>query len=318
MAQNPFVRPTLGISFCTSMSRPDAALALAAIYGLESRRVSRAGAICVAGAGLAAATFCDIVWRFYTVGATPNANDVLPVGLAVVDPMPPDPPMVLAANGRRNPEGELQYARMVRRIADTSQAEAMLRNGVTFTEETAFVLSAPATALARCLDLLGVKALFAARVKRLVIVDAGEPVRDVPALRKVLAEWPAPIVLVGKDVGDALPFPGSSLATSFAWAEAHPVVDAYRAFRPMPYDTPTCDLVAVYHASQPDSDLFQLSEPGTVTVSDAGRVTFAPGGTGTVRALAVVPATREQALQALVEVATADPVAPRRRGRGPA
>jgi hypothetical protein len=316
LSQNSTVRPSLAVSFCTSMSRPDAALALAAIHGLEGRRLSRAGAICVAGAGLNAAIFCDMVGRFYTVGPVPNANDVLPIGLALTTPMPLDPPMVKAAVERRNEKGAPAYPHSINKVTDTSQAEAVLRNGVTLTTDTAVVLSAPATSLARCLGLLGVRDLFQKRVRRLVLVDTGEPHQDVPALRTLIAEWPTPVFLCGREVGDALSFPGASIDKDFAWASTHPVVDAYRAFKAMPYDAPSHDLAAVYFASQPDAEFFQLSEPGSVTVSDAGRMSFAVGGKGTVRSLSVAPAKRAQALQALVEVASAQPAAPNRRGRG--
>ena len=315
MAQNPFVRPALAISYCTSMSRPDAALALATIHGFEGIRQSRAGAICVAGAGLNTAIFCDMVGRFYTVGPVPNANDVLPIGLAMETPQPPDPPMVRAAVERKNEKGEPAYAHSVRRMTDTSQAEAMLRNGVTLQQETAFVLSAPATVLARMVDLNGVKELFTKRVKRLVIVDSGDTQRDVPALRKVLRDWPTPVILCGREVGESLMFPGASIATGFAWTEAHPVADAYRTFKPMPYDAPSYDIAAVHYASKPDSGLFEVSAPGTITVSDAGRIAFAEGG-GTALNLRVASGKRDEALKTFVEIVSARPVAPTRRGRG--
>ena len=315
MAQNPFVRPALAISYCTSMNRPDAALALATIHGFEGTRRSRAGAICVVGSGVSAATYCDMVGRFYTVGPIPNANDVLPIGLALETPPAPDPPMVRTAVDRKNAKGEPAYPHTIRKSTDTSQAEAMLRNGVTLQQETAFVLSAPATALARLVDLNGVKDLFAKRVKRLVIVDAGEPQRDVPALRKVLREWPTPIVLCGREVGESLMFPGASVERDFAWTDAHPVADAYRSFKPMPYDAPSYDVAAVHYASTPQSPLFEISAPGAITASDSGRISFTEGG-GTAVSLRVAVGKRGEAIQAFVEVASAQPVAPTRRGRG--
>ena len=66
--------------------------------------------------------------------------------------------------------------------------------------------------------------------------SAADPVvrADVAGFRKLLAEWPGPIVMAGAELNDALPFPGGSLDTIAAWAPNHPVVDAYRAFKPMP------------------------------------------------------------------------------------
>jgi hypothetical protein len=307
MPQNSPVRSSVGVGFITSMNRPDAALALATLYGFQGRGDAKVGPVCVAGSGLDAAIFCDIVGRFYTVGPLPNANDVLPVGLAMASPMPADPPMVRAAVDRKDSNGQPFYARSIRRATDTSMAEAMLRNGVTLTRESAFVLSAPATHLARTLDLPGVKDLFAARVKRFVIVDAGDLQRDVPALRRVIEEWPTPIVFCANDIGDALRFPAASIGVAFSWADAHPVVDAYRAFRAMPYDAPSHDVAAVHYAAHAGSDGFQLSDPGTVTVGADGRLAFKPGAGGRVRALTVDPARASEIVREFVKVASARP-----------
>jgi hypothetical protein len=311
----PAAPPPIGVVYNTSMSRPDAALALAALHALTAKREARVGAVCVTGAGLNAAIFCDLVGRFF-VPATRSSNQVLPVGLAAVTPLPPDPPMVKAAIDRLKANGEPEYGRSIRRLSDTSQAEAVIRNGVILTAESTVVLSAPATWLARTLDLAGAKGQFKQRVKRLVIVDAGEPQADAPALRRVIAEWPTPVCFVGRDVGETLAFPGAGLDKAFSWAPAHPVVDAYRAFKPMPYDAPAHDLAAMHYTVHPDSGLFLLSEPGALTVSDAGVVTFSAGG-GPVRRVTVDPARRDQAREALVAIAAgAPPAPPAGRGRG--
>ncbi len=83
MPQGPFGgKQPLGIIYNTSMHRPDAALALAELYGLEGKRESRMGSVCVVGAGLNTAIFCDIVSRFYHLGPPRNGNVELPTGLA--------------------------------------------------------------------------------------------------------------------------------------------------------------------------------------------------------------------------------------------
>ena len=58
------------------------------------RRQARVNAVCVAGAGLDTAIYCDIVNRFYTPGNVRSSNQWPPVGLAAVSPLPPDAPMV--------------------------------------------------------------------------------------------------------------------------------------------------------------------------------------------------------------------------------
>src|ERR1700728_4317451 len=90
-----FAKPALGVVYYTAMNRPDAALALAMLYGFEGKREARLGALALTHASLGAAKFCDIVNRFYT-GTSPfiNSNRVLPVGLDV-DTMAPDDPTML-------------------------------------------------------------------------------------------------------------------------------------------------------------------------------------------------------------------------------
>src|SRR6267154_490894 len=102
MPQGPFgAKPPLGVIYNTSMSRPDAALALSVLSAFEGKRESRMGSICVNGAGLGTAIFCDIVTKFYQLGPPRNGNQSLPIGLAAVDPLPPDAPMVLPAVERQ-------------------------------------------------------------------------------------------------------------------------------------------------------------------------------------------------------------------------
>ena len=308
----------IGIVYNTSMARPDAALALAALYAFGIRRQARVNAVCVAGAGLDTAIYCDIVNRFYTPGNVRSSNQWPPVGLAAVSPLPSDPPMVKTPVARTEPSGEPTYARSIRRVSDTSQAEAVLRNGVIFSAESAVVLSAPATWLARSLDLAGTTNQYKQRVKRLVIVESDDIRRDPAALRRVIADWPTPVFYCGRDVGDALPFPGAAVDEAFGWTPAHPIGDAYRAFRSTPYDAPGYDLAAMHFTANPDSGFFQVSEPGNVSVAESGATTFAAGG-GMVRRITVDASKRAETLAAFVEiVGTQPPPPPAPRGRGAA
>lgn len=298
-----------GVVYITSMSRPDAALALAMLYGFQGKRESRMGSVCVNGSGLGAAIFCDIVYHFYTLGPARNANDVLPTGLAADGDA--DPPMVKSALAA-------SYVRGIRRVSDTSLAESVIRNGVIFNADGVMILSAPATYLAKSFDIQGTKEIYKERVKVLVIVDSGAP-QDVQAMRRVLAEFPAPLVFCGKDVGDALPYPATSIARDFAWADGHnPVVDAYTAYRPMPYDAPSYDMAGVLYAVHPESGLFSLSEPGSIGVDDGGRFRFTAGGGGKVRSLTADAARKSKIIETYIEIASAKPVPPAVRRPKPA
>ena len=306
-----------GVIYITSMDRPDAVLALALLYGLQAKRDSRMGSVCITGAGLGAAIFCDLVQRFYTPGPLRNGNQQLMPGLPAEGKMPPDSPMLTAAIDRKNDKGEPAYARSIKRVSDTSLPEAVIRNGVIFNADAVMILSAPATYLAKSLDLQGVKELYKERVKRLVIVDSGAA-QDVPAIRKVLAEFPSPVFFCPKETGDAILFPGASLDKDFAWAPLHPIVDAVKAYKPGPYDPPTYDMAGALYAVHPDQNFFTLSEPGSISVTDDGRMRFTPGQGGRIRSAVADPAQREKVVKTYVELASAKPPVPQQRFRPPA
>ena len=59
----------------------------------------------------------------------------------------------------------------------------------------------------------------------------------------------------------------SNLPSGFGYALAVDPADAYRAFRPMPYDAPSRTLAAVLHAIAADQMHFDLSPPGTITLT---------------------------------------------------
>lgn len=68
--------------------------------------------------------------------------------------------MVKPAVERKNDQGESKYVHSIRKLTDTSLAEAALRNDVIFNAEAVVVLSAPATYLAPSLDLHGTTDLY--------------------------------------------------------------------------------------------------------------------------------------------------------------
>jgi hypothetical protein len=138
---------------------------------------------------------------------------------------------------------------------------------------------------------------------------------DVAAARKFFTEWPGPIVAVGAEVGTALPYPGATIDEDFAWSPAHPVADAYRLAKPMPYDAPVPALAAMLFAVHPDDDYFKLSEPGTISVQDDGRTTFAPAANGKHHYLVVDPAQKDRVIKMYRDMTSAKP-APRPVGRG--
>ena len=306
--------PIGGIVYYTTMSRPDAALALALLYGFEGKREARVASIAVTENSLGAATFVDSVYRFYQIGPLANANRVLPIGLAADKPLPQDSAMVKAAIGRVNEKGEPAYPTGLRRVSDSAEVTALMRNSLAYFHDgfVTVVLSAPATYLARILDYAGTRDLIKSKVKLLIVSECKQ---DVSAMRRVLAEWPTPIAFCDRELGEALPYPSASIERDFAWTPAHPVVDFYRAYKPMPYDAPAQDLAAVLYAARPDSGLLKLSETGSLEVLDDGAMRFTPNDSGKHKRLVVDPSNKEKVLAAIREIVTAKPVPPPPRRR---
>jgi inosine-uridine nucleoside N-ribohydrolase len=130
---------------------------------------------------------------------------------------------------------------------------------------------------------------------------------DIPAARKVLADWPTPVVFSGWEVGNAMHFPGASIEKEFAYTANHPVVDSYRAYKKMPYDRPTWDPTSALYAVRPDSRYFGLSEPGRVTVDDQGKTIFTSAADGPHRYLTVNEVQKARTLEAMIVLASEPP-----------
>lgn len=287
----------VGVVYNTSMSRTDAALALAALYVASSRRDARVNAVCVTGSSFDAAVFCDIVARFYTgTSRAPSSNAALPVGFSA-DPGAQNPLLVQAAVARTRPDGQPQYVRTIQRVTDTAAPDALLRNAVTMSEETVVILSAPATWLARSFALADTPALYRRHVKRLLVVEADDLARDAPGrdafIRRYVSEdvRARPIISVGRDVGEALAVPLDRIQNAFPPGAANPVADAVAVAHEGLVQLQ--DLAAVHYAVYPNSGFFSLTQTR----------------------LTVDPSKRDECVAALLALATAKPAAPPTRGR---
>ena len=229
-----------------------------------------------------------------------------------------DTAMLTEPLSKKNAEGAPVYEHGIHKLNDTAEVAALIRNAFTaqHDQNAIVVLAGPATNLVKVLDLPGAKELIAHKVRFLSVVAGSYPdgrpefnIRtDIPAARKLFAEWPTPIVAAGRELGEALPFPASSIEKDFAWSPAHPVVDAYRAYKPMPYDAPTWDMTAVLYAVRPQEGYFKLSAPGTIGVLNDGAVKFTPSSEGKHRYLILDAGQKERIVKTYTEIASAKPV----------
>jgi hypothetical protein len=315
-------RPTIGIAFEGDFgTRIDALLGLAMLNGFIAKGEARQIALGVSKPQLTAAQLTDIVAAFYSSRPPGGASMVgVPEGAPLKDPGPL-PTATLAA---RTPEGTPKYNSGINRILDTPDTAVLIRNQLLAQNDgnATIVVAGPATGMMRLMGLYGAPPQISAKVRQLVLAagslgsTAIDPAisSDVAAARKVFAEWPTPIVVAGLEVGEALPYPAASIAADFEWSTAHPVVDAYRLARPMPYDAPAPALAALLHAVKSEDGFFKLSEPGTISVLDDGGLRFTPSATGRHRYLIVDPAQKERVLTTYTALVSAKPRPARGRG----
>ena len=321
-------RPPVGTVFdCDMGNSIDDALAMAMLYGLQGKNETRVVSVSVTKPNLKSAIFCSVVERFYLGEPGPFGFAGLPIGMSEKGKMPEDTPMLTAPLTRTTPEGKPVYNRSIAKLNDTAEPIALIRNALSsqYDQNALVVLTGPATNLAGVLDLPGTSALIAQKVRYLTVAagafPSGPPESaigcDIAAAKRLFAEWPTPIVVSGNEVGSALPFPASSLDKDFAWSQAHPVVDAYRASKPMPYDAPSWAMTAVLYAIRPHENYFKLSEPGTVAVLDDGRTRFTPSAAGKHRYLIADPAQKDRVIQTYTEIASLKPAGRPQRFRPP-
>ena len=327
------VRPPIGIAFDGDLgNRIDAVLAVAMLNGFAARTEARRICLSVSRPSLISAQLADVIASFYRgrpvggfgggVGAITEGMIGMPEGRAFAD----DTPVLAATLAKKTADGTPVYTSAISGLVNTAESAVLIRNLLLAQHDgnAAIVLAGPATGVVRLLGLYRSEPQITAKCKQLVVAagsfPAGQPEptikSDVGAARKLFAEWPTPIVAVGSEVGEALPYPGASIETDFAWSPAHPVVDAYRAFKPMPYDAPAPALAATLYAVHPEAGHFKLSEPGTITVLEDGRTRFTAEADGKHRYLIVDPAQKDQVIGLYTSLASAQPAPRPGRGRG--
>jgi mono/diheme cytochrome c family protein len=307
--QAPDRKPAVGVLYDSGGQSIDQVLALALLFGLEGRRQARVTSVSTSRHNLKVAAFLDLVCRFYGISQ--------PIGMSDAGPEEKTAAPMLAAALEQT-----VYRRDIAKHNDTADPAAQIRNALSaqFDENAAVVLAGSPVNLLQVLAWPDGRQWIASKPRALAVAagrfDNGAPddmvKSDAAGFRKLLAEWPGPVVFAGAELNDALPFPSAAL-DKFSWTPNHPVADAYRAAQAMPYDAPSRAMAAMLHAVLPEENYFRLSEPGTVTVLDDGHTRFTPSPQGKHRYLILEDAQKARVLEAYLELASARPP---QRGRG--
>ena len=103
-------------------------------------------------------------------------------------------------------------------------------------------------------------------------------VNDILAMKKVFELWPTKIWQNPFEIGKQTMYPGKLVEQNLGYEGLNPVAEGYKAYKQMPYDRPSWDILSVLYILQPE--LFTQSAPGTVTVDDEGYTWFTPDPQG--------------------------------------
>lgn len=205
------------------------------------------------------------------------------------------------------PEAHILYRRILAQQPDSSVTVI----SVGFSTNLARLLETPADDISP----LSGKELVAKKVK-LLCTMAGcfnnqnlyeyNIMKDIPAAKKVFAEWPTLLVTSPFEVGIAILYPAVSIENDFGWAPLHPMVEAYKSYQEMPYDRPTWDLTSVLYAIEGTAD-FNVSKAGRMNVSDKGSSSFTFDEKGSQHYLTVDSVQAGNIKQRFIKLITAQP-----------
>jgi hypothetical protein len=71
-------------------------------------------------------------------------------------------------------------------------------------------------------------------------------------------------------------------------------------------------MAAVLYAGRPKEGYFKVSDPGTISISDSGAMSFAASDKGKHHRLTIDPDQKDKVAQAYIELTSAKPVQPQR------
>lgn len=298
----------------------DDVLALSMLHALETRGECKILGITITKPDELAGPFVDAMNTFY-------GRPGIPIGFTHAV-LTNEPSKFLALAEVRD-GGKLRYPHTLRRSSDAPEAAWLLRRllsreadhsvvivQVGYFSNLAALLATPGDDLS---PLPG-RELVRQKVEKLsVMAGSFEPVgkngkfhefnvvQDLPAARKVAAEWPVPIFWSGFEIGIALPFPAVSIERDFAYVAHHPAAEAYCLYNPPPHERPTWDLTSVLYAVLPDRHYFGLSPAGRVEVEADGLTRFEPAADGRDHFLTLNESQAVRAKEALVQLASQPP-----------
>lgn len=277
------------IIFETDMGNDiDDAMALDMLYKYVDAGKARLLAVTINKEGTAPAEFVDIMGTWYGYpdvpvgiirGGADCETDAVNYAKAVVGMKSDDgsPLFERSCSGYENyPDAHILYRKILAGMPDNSVTVV----SVGFSTNLARLLETSADEYSP----LSGKELVARKVKMLCTMGGCMSdrdfyeyniVKDIESAKKVFEEWPTALVTSPFEVGIGIEYPGESIENDFGWSSGpHPVVEAYKAYLPMPYDRPVWDLTTVLYCVDNRPEFFTESPKGTIEVTADGATVF--------------------------------------------
>jgi inosine-uridine nucleoside N-ribohydrolase len=293
----------VSIVFDTDMGNDvDDVLALALLHSLETRGEAKLLAVTITKDNRYAAPFTALINTWY-------GRPQIPIGV-VTDGVTKDDGKylkpVLASFGADDRKTYPDAVALLRETLKNQPDGSVTIVQVGFSTNLARLLAADGELVKKKVRLLCAMAGNFAQPKPEYNVE-----RDIASAQKLFRDWPGEVAASGFEVGAALRYPGARMATDFAWTDKSPLVEAYRAYKRMPYDEPLWDPSAALYAVRPNGGYFTLSAAGKIEVDGKGATRWLAGA-GRQHYLTVNDEQRARVVEA-ISLLVSEPVARIRR-----
>jgi inosine-uridine nucleoside N-ribohydrolase len=310
LAASAFAAGPVRIVYDTDVGNDvDDAIGLAVLHALETRGECRLLAVTISKDNRYSAPFVSLFNAYY-------GRPDIPIGVVRNGKTPEDGNYTKAVVSMKKADGSPLYPRRVEDPSGLPDAVTLLRRVLAAEEDGAVTIVQVgfSTNLARLLEsgpdgasALSGRELVTRKMALLVLMAGQFPTgnpeynvkTDVPAAEKLFSAWPGTIVTSGGEVGASIQYNPDRLATEFRYAEHHPLVDSYRAYRPMPYAEQLWDPSAVLYAVRPYPAYFSLSPEGLIHTDARGATTFEESSGGKRHYLVVNDAQRAAVREAI-------------------
>ena len=311
------------VIFDTDMGNDiDDAIALAVLHALQTHGEAQLLAVTVTKDHELAGPFVDGINTFYGRGEIP---------IGVVDQgATPDVGRYLELITEKADSGEWVYPHDLVTGQDAPEAVGVLRRVLAEQPDDSVVIIQVgfSTNLARLISSLpdehsplSGEDLIARKVRFLSVMAGVFPSNgdrrteynirnDVPAARRIAADWPTPIVYSGFEVGRAVPYPMESIERDYGYVDRHFIPEAVRLYvagRRAGLRYPMWDVTNVIHAIRPDAGHFEHSPAGRVMIDAEGRTRFVEERDGPHRYLTISAEQTTRFQETMVELAAQPP-----------